>query len=256
MTHAGALFADVDLWPIVEESLRCGEGLEDEITFAETRFGHENRTPLLSFVNVDAPGGTRCIKGFLRNGNFYLTKKPIGLVSHVVDYARQITLGRPLKAANGELQYLPHATELDGIEPTVCASRIPARRLPGSAIFDTPKKGTLVLHRLSKNTTITVNVTLYGILPAISELISFSSSRALGLMVLIPARVADQLVVRGDGKKFFDRATPYLQSDNPPVYILVPPWSLFSCNGVTSGGRRPGLNPRGRGCRRGGTRRR
>ena len=232
MTHAGALFDDVDLWSIIQESLARGEGLEDKIAFAETRYAHENRTPLLSFVDVDAPGGRRDIRGFLRNGNFYLTKPPTGLVANVVEYARQVTLGRPLKAANGELQYYPHALELDGIEPTVCASRVPSRRLPGSAIFGTPKKGTIVLHRLSKTTTITVEVTLYGIIPAISEVISYASCKALGLLVLVPAMVADQLVVKGDGMKFYDRATLHLGSANPPVYTLVPPRSLFSCDEV------------------------
>ena len=231
MTHAGALFDDVDLWSVVQESLKRGEGLEEEIALAETRYSHENRTPLLSYVNVDAPGGRRCIRGFLRNGMFYLTRPPTGLVASVVEYARQVTLGRPLRAAKEELQYFPHATELEGIEPTVCASRGPARRLPGSAIFDTPRKGTIVLHRLSKTTSISVNVTLYGILPAISELLSFSSSKALGLLVLIPARVSEQLVVKRDGKIFYDRATPHLRSDNPPIYSLVPPRSLFSCDG-------------------------
>ena len=231
MTHAVALFDDVDLWSVVQESLKRGDGLEEEIAFSETRYAHENRTPLISFVDVDAPGGRREIRGFLRNGNFYLTRPPTGLVANVVEYARQITLGRPLTTANGELHYYPHATELDGIEPTVCASRVPARRLPGSRIFETPKKGKIVLHRLSKTTSITVDVTLYGIIPAVSELLSFASSKALGLLVLIPARVSDQLVVQGDGKKFYDRATPHLQGSNPLIYKLIPPRSLFSFDG-------------------------
>lgn len=232
MTHARAVFDDVDLWSVVQESLKRGEGLEDEISFSETRYSHENRTPLLSYANVDAPGGRRDIRGFLRNGNFYLTRPPTGLVANVVEYARQVTLGRPFKAANGELQYYPHVLELDGIEPTVCASRVPARRLPGSQIFGTPKKGKIVLHRLSKTTTITVDVTLYGIIPAISELLSFASSKALGLLVLIPKRVSGQLVVTGNGTKFYDRATPHLQGSNPLIYNLIPPRSLFSCDGM------------------------
>jgi len=231
-THVSTLFDSCDLWSVIQSSLV--HELEDEITIAETRYGAGNRTPLLSYANVrQEPGGRRDIRGFLSNGIFYLTRPPVGLVSTDAGYARQITLGRPLKAVDGELRYYPHVTELDGLGPTVTANKVPHRRLPGSEIFEKPKSGTILLHRLSKTTSIRVNVTLYGVIPAISELLSLACNRPLGLLVLVPARVATLLIAdNGKGSRFYHRATQHVDNsgDDPPIYKLVPPRSLFHCD--------------------------